>query len=89
MVKAVLRKGVICPVDPLPAEWTDGQELLVAEVNGICDDAEGAEPIDEWYRELDALCAQGSSEDDQRLHTALAEAHEQAKDMVRKQMRLE
>lgn len=30
-IKAVLRNGVIQPVEPLPSDWAEGQELLVEE----------------------------------------------------------
>jgi hypothetical protein len=30
MLKAVLRKGVIVPLEPLPAEWEEGVALEVA-----------------------------------------------------------
>ncbi|MEO8498218.1 MAG: hypothetical protein ABI614_24395 [Planctomycetota bacterium] len=32
MIKAVYRDGVIQPVDPVPPEWTDGQELQIQRV---------------------------------------------------------
>ena len=31
MIRAVYRKGTIQPLDPLPADWQDGQELEVRE----------------------------------------------------------
>ena len=32
-IKAVLRHGVIQPIEPLPPDWADGQELVVEEPN--------------------------------------------------------
>ena len=83
MVRAVLRDGVIYPVDPLPPDWTDGRELRVEDAQ---EPEDSPEALDRWYRELEALCAQNDPEDDDRLMAALAEAHEQAKAMVRREL---
>jgi hypothetical protein len=87
MVPAILRNGVIFPVDPLPSEWRDGKELWI---ETMPDSHETPEEIDCWYQEVDALCAQGDQEDDERLRIALEEAQAQAqgKAMVCKQMGL-
>lgn len=34
MIKAVYRDGVIQPVDPVPLDWTEGQELQIQRVVG-------------------------------------------------------
>lgn len=84
MPRAVLRDGLIHPLEPLPPDWRDGQELRV----------ESAEPepaahaIDEDFRELAALCAAGDPADDDRLDRSLGEARRLAKDQVRRQMGL-
>jgi hypothetical protein len=86
MVKAVLRGGVIYPVDPLPQDWRDGLELRVeqAEPRGAGDLAR----LDEWYAALESLCAAGDPADQRRLEPALEQAHEQAKAHVRRRMGL-
>lgn len=86
MVKAVLRGGLIYPLGPLPREWQEGMELRVeqAEAQGPGDTAR----LDEWYSALESLCAASDPEDEQRLEAALAQAHEQAKARVRRQMGL-
>jgi hypothetical protein len=83
MVKAVLKKGVVCPVEPLPEEWTEGQELWIEE---RLDD--NAENLDRWYRDLEAMVSQNDPEDFARVQAALKEAHELAKAQVREEMRL-
>lgn len=83
MVKAVFQKGVILPLSPLPAEWQEGQELLIQEFG-----SDGPEDWDAWERELEALAAQISPEDHLRVEAALAEADREAKDLVRRQMGL-
>ncbi len=43
MPRAVLKNGVIYPLEPLPPEWADGQELEVAPVRPV---EEGPEAIE-------------------------------------------
>lgn len=31
MIRGILKNGVILPMDPVPQQWTDGQELVVQE----------------------------------------------------------
>lgn len=90
MIRAIYRDGVLQPLDPVPAEWTDGRELNVEPAErGEVPDAAELERIDEWYRELQALGAAryepGEYEDLQRF---LAEADELAKEHVRREMGL-
>jgi hypothetical protein len=84
MIRAVVRNGTIQPLEPMPAEWSDGREVLVHDAQAASGDS--PEAIDHWYQELEALCAHGDLEDDERLREALAQAHEHAKDVVRQQM---
>ncbi len=65
MIRAVLSNGVIQPVDPLPPDWPDGQELQVEPAQPALPDR--VEDLDRWYQELESLCAAGDSKDDQRL----------------------
>src|SRR5688500_18411839 len=48
MIRAVLKSGVIQPAEPLPVDWTDGQELLVQP-----SPSDSPTDIDRWTRELD------------------------------------
>jgi hypothetical protein len=83
MPRAVLRNGLIYPVEPLPAEWAEGQELEVQEVQ------DGARSgLEQWYRELEAMAAQNDEEDFARLEAALKEADDLAKEQMRKRMGL-
>jgi hypothetical protein len=82
MIRAVLKKGKIEPLDELPGHWRDGQELIV----------EGCEPSDDpaaikaWHEKLLALSAQIPAEDHSRMATALAEQDRQAKEAMRRDM---
>ena len=86
MIRAILTNGTIQPLDCLPADWVEGQELRVDPVERP---RESAEDIDRWYQELESLCTAGDPDDERRLQAALAEAHEQARAVVRRQMGLE
>ena len=84
MIRAVLRKGKIEPLEALPANWRDGQALIV----------DGGEPSDDpaeikkWHAKLLALSAEIPAEDHQRMAAALAEQDRQAKEWMRREMGL-
>ncbi len=84
MIRAILIKGKIQPVDKLPGHWREGQELIV----------EGAEPagnpgdIKKWYAKLVALSAQIPAEDHERMAAAIAEQDREAKNQMRRDMGL-
>ena len=84
MIRAILKKGKIEPLDELPGHWRDGQELIV----------EGGEPSDDpaeirkWHKKLLALSAQIPAEDHKRMAAALAEQDRQAKESMRREMGL-
>lgn len=80
-IKAVLRHGVIQPVDPLPPDWTEGQELIVEEPGP---DVAGVE-IGQWVQEMDAATAQLPPEEHDRFRQALDQIEHESKDAVRRQ----
>lgn len=84
MVRAILEKGRIRPVTPLPGNWGDGQELVVSEAPS----REESRDLDRWSREIDALAEEIPAEEFDRLDAALAEADREAKELVRRQMGL-
>ena len=69
MVKAVLRNGAIEPLSPLPSNWADGQELVIAEARAEAKDDSSAA----WSREIDELAAQIPKEDFDRVDQVLAD----------------
>jgi len=79
-IKAVLRHGVIQPIDPLPSDWADGQELLVEEPQ-----PSGAADIAKWSAELDAATTQIPAEEHVRFLQALDQIERESKAAVRKQ----
>jgi hypothetical protein len=84
MPKAVLKNGVILPLEPLPPEWADGQELRVESA----DDDDESKDIDTWYTELQSLVAHNDPAEIARMEQAIATADQEAKALVRKRMGL-
>ena len=84
MPKAVLKNGVILPLEPLPPEWADGRELSVESATEH-DEEEG---FDAWFHELQTLVAQNDVTDLVRVDQAIKDADEQAKALVRQEMGL-
>jgi hypothetical protein len=76
-IRAVLRQGMIQPIEPLPSEWRDGQELVI-EPNG---DA-GGDEIQQWAREFDAAAAEIPAEEHDRFLRALDEIEHESKESV-------
>jgi hypothetical protein len=86
MVKAVINRGEIRPLEPLPADWQEGQRLRVEKV----DDGETpVDQIDRDFNELARLCETSEHADEEQFERALQEAHRQAKEQVRRHMGLE
>jgi hypothetical protein len=84
MPRAVLRNGVVVPVEPLPADWTDGKELLIEEASGQDD----SEELKKWIQEVEAAASEIDPKEWQQLQASLDEMHDEAKIMVRRQMGL-
>jgi hypothetical protein len=82
MIRAVLRKGKIQPLDELPRHRREGQELIVED----CEPSDDPEDIKKWHDELVALSAQIPAEDHERMAAALAEPRRLAKDRMRREM---
>ena len=82
MPMAVLKNGEIRPLEPLPPDWREGQRLRIE----TADDGEATlDEIDRDFAQLASLCADSDPADEQRLSQVLQDAHEQAKEQVRRQ----
>ena len=86
MIRAVIEGGRLRPLDPLPLQWREGQEVgleISAPAEIETDD------LDVWVRELDclgpALYEPGERE---RVRAILDEADALAKEQVRRAMGL-
>jgi hypothetical protein len=86
MPRAVLKNGVIVPLEPLPEEWADGKELEVREPASSEVDIDAME--DTWLADMEDLCADSTPEQEKRLDRALAERRRELKDLARREMGL-
>ena len=82
MLKAVLRKGVIIPLEPLPKEWDDGAALEVAKAETPPGDMYA------WASSMNQVCADSSPNDEETMRRAIEEHRRQAKAQVRREMGL-
>jgi hypothetical protein len=51
----VLKNGLIYPLEPLPAEWQEGQELYVQSAGTLIERQPSPEEIDRDFADLAAL----------------------------------
>jgi hypothetical protein len=84
MIRAILKKGKIQPVDELPQHWREGQELVVEG----CEPSDNPADIERWHDKLVALSAQIPAEDHERMAAAIGEQDRQAKERMRRDMGL-
>lgn len=80
-IKAILRDGIIQPLEPLPPDWAEGQELVVEEPES----AEAKERINQWAEDLDKDTAEIPAEEHDRFLRALDEIERASKDAVRRE----
>ncbi len=85
MLKAVVSRGEIRPLEPLPADWQEGQRLRVEKAE---DGETSLDEIDRDFAVLASLCETSEPADEEQLDRALQEARRQAKEQVRRQMGL-
>jgi hypothetical protein len=85
MLKAIVSRGEIRPLEPLPPDWQEGQHLRIEKAD---DGDTPVEEIDRDFAVLAALCAASEPAEEEQLERALQEAHRQAKEQVRRQMGL-
>jgi len=71
MVKAVVSRGEIRPLAPLPADWPEGQPLLVEKAD---DGAMPVEDIDRDFALLANLCSDSDQVNEDQLDQGLHEA---------------
>jgi len=82
MIRAILKKGKIQPLDELPQHWREGQELIVEG----CELSDEPAEIRNWHDKLVALTAEIPAEDHERMMAAVAEQDRQAKERMRRDM---
>jgi hypothetical protein len=85
MPRAVVKNGVIVPIDPLPQEWADGRELWVEDSK---QSHENNQSLDEWIREVEESATQVDQKDWEEMQSTLDVMHNEAKEQVRREMGL-
>jgi hypothetical protein len=85
MIRAILKKGKIQPLDELPPHWGEGQELIVEG----CDPSSDPTDIKKWHEKLLALSVQIPPEDHERMAAVLADQDRDAKERMRREMGLD
>ena len=80
MLDAVVNRGEIRPLEPLPADWQEGQRLRVEKSE---EENTPIEEIDRDFAELNVLCESSDPEDELQLERALREMRDEAKERVR------
>lgn len=83
MTRAVLQKGVIYPLEPLPPDWEDGIEVNVEKIPARIANGSPAHPTEQWMDEVEACAAHIPEEEDERLGASLAQIRQQAKELAR------
>jgi hypothetical protein len=86
MIRAIVRGGLIHPLDPLPAEWQEGQKITLTGKVIAEPDAEEAQ---RWYQDMAKLTAKLKDPNEWcRFEEALAEQKRISKEQMRKEMGL-
>jgi hypothetical protein len=86
MVRAVLKKGKIQPLDDLPESWPDGRELIIEEAEQPDDD--DPQVIAAVFRELDEAVARIPEEEHERFLSAIEEHRKESKEQAKRDMGL-
>ncbi len=86
MIRAVVKNGVVAPLDPLPSEWSEGQELAIEAVEREDSSSEREGAL--WLKDMDTLTADLTDVDWLLFDATLATADESAKALVRRDMGL-
>ena len=79
-IKAIIREGRLEPVEPLPQNWKDGEEVLVEKPEP--DDSPAA--LEQWADELRQSTAKIPPEEHERLKKALEEMKRESKEAMRR-----
>ena len=87
MIRAIVKNGVIQPVEPLPENWKEGREVVVDDVAE--QRPSESDEFDSWAEDMKILTAElNNPQEWQEIEAALAEADRQNKALVRREMDL-
>ncbi len=83
MLKVVVIHGEIRLLEPLPADWQEGQRLRIEKAD---EEETPVEEIDRDFAELEKLCETSVPAEEEQVEQSLQEARRLAKEQVRRQM---
>ena len=90
MIRAIFRDGQIRPVEPLPAEWADGEELTVQHASPVeAPDYSTKAEQDAAYEAWERGSAEITRADQDELQAILEELEAESKQAVRREWGLE
>jgi hypothetical protein len=78
MPRAVLKNGVVYPIEPLPPGWGDGTELQLEKSPPGANGSSG-QSTDQWMDEVEALASKIPTGEDDKLAAAVRQLRRQAK----------
>ena len=80
-IKAILRDGRIQPLEPLPTDWEEGQELVVEQPSS----SNGESQVAEWAKDLDGAVAEIPAEEHDRFRRGLEGVERESKEDIRRE----
>ena len=80
-IKAIIRDGRIQALEPLPAEWTEGLEVVVEQPDLVGAEAQ----VGQWAKDLETAAARVPAEEHDRFRRALGEIERESKDAIRRE----
>jgi hypothetical protein len=83
MIRAIYRNGKIQPLDSIPADWREGDELVI---NAAPSEDIPRESFEEWIADLKEAVADISDEDHERMEAALNEIEAGSKEQARREI---
>jgi hypothetical protein len=87
MIRGIVENGIIQPLEPLPLEWHNGREVVVADLAD--QPGNGSEDFDTWAQDMNRLTVElNDPREWEQIDAVLAEADRQNKALVRREMGL-
>jgi hypothetical protein len=84
MLRVVVRNGVLVPLEPLPQEWAEGQELEIPHDDALSGGAEETADDKARWAALEQAASEITVDEFQQMQAALEEADGRAKDWMRR-----
>src|SRR5215207_4378571 len=86
MVRAVIQNGMIQPIEPLPQDWRDGQEVVVGRVESQVGAqlSDASADVDAIWDEVDRLAKDIDPGDERLFLEAIKDIRKQAKELARR-----